>query len=206
MFQYQAIQPDTLSLLKSLATKEYLVGFQLVGGTALALQRGHRISTDIDLFSSTDFSADQLMNLLNQEFDNVQFSNVGTNLIQGSINGVKIDFACHKYQAIQQPLRFEKISITSLEDIAAMKLAAILSRAKKRDFIDLAELLKVFDLSEMLDFFKIKYEQESIFHVVKSLTYFEEADADHTELKILVDGLEWPVVKESIGKSVKSLS
>lgn len=172
----------------------------------MALQRGHRISTDIDLFSSTDFSADQLMNLLNQEFDNVQFSNVGTNLIQGSINGVKIDFACHKYQAIQQPLRFEKISITSLEDIAAMKLAAILSRAKKRDFIDLAELLKVFDLSEMLDFFKIKYEQESIFHVVKSLTYFEEADADHTELKILVDGLEWPVVKESIGKSVKSLS
>ncbi len=52
MLQVQAVSPKLLGLLNSLAAYETLSSFYLVGGTALALQIGHRISVDLDFFGS----------------------------------------------------------------------------------------------------------------------------------------------------------
>ena len=55
MLQTRTVEPGTLGLLKSLMSKQYIDPFFLVGGTALALQMGHRMSIDPDMFSVTDF-------------------------------------------------------------------------------------------------------------------------------------------------------
>ena len=55
MLHHEAVDTPTLELIKSLQDKEYLNGFYLVGGTALAMQLGHRKSIDIDLFSNFSF-------------------------------------------------------------------------------------------------------------------------------------------------------
>lgn len=67
MLQLQTVEPNTLELLRSLMQKEYLNSFVLVGGTALALQLGNRESIDLDLFSNTDFSSDELLSSLLSE-------------------------------------------------------------------------------------------------------------------------------------------
>ena len=68
MVQLQTVEPNTLELLRSLMQKEYLNSFVLVGGTALALQLGNRESIDLDLFSNTDFSSDELLSSLLSEY------------------------------------------------------------------------------------------------------------------------------------------
>ena len=54
MLQYQTIEPGTLQLLKSLQSMPMFQGLRLVGGTALALQLGHRKSIDLDLFGTIE--------------------------------------------------------------------------------------------------------------------------------------------------------
>lgn len=45
-----------MGLIKKLMADQKLIDFRLVGGTALALQLGHRKSIDIDLFSERRFN------------------------------------------------------------------------------------------------------------------------------------------------------
>jgi len=68
MLQYRALYPATLELLKKLMALPELQDFFLVGGTALALQIGHRISLDIDLFTQQDFDAQKLFLKLDNQF------------------------------------------------------------------------------------------------------------------------------------------
>jgi len=88
-------------------------------------------------------------------------------------------------------------------DIAAMKLNAIAGRGSKKDFIDLYFLLKEFSLEKMLSFYKKKYEDGSVFLVLKSLTYFEDADLLQ-QPKMYVD-FDWHHCKKTIIDQIKAL-
>ena len=68
MLQLHTVKPNTLELLKSLMQKEYLNSFVLVGGTALALQMGNRESIDLDLFSNADFSSNEVLSSLLNDY------------------------------------------------------------------------------------------------------------------------------------------
>ena len=67
MFQYQTIDPGTLQLLKQLQKLPVLKESRLVGGTALALQLGHRKSVDLDLFGTIDGSPEEVREALSGE-------------------------------------------------------------------------------------------------------------------------------------------
>jgi hypothetical protein len=69
MLQYTAVVPSTLELLKLLMQQKCLSDFNLVGGTALALQLGHRISVDLDFFSLHDFDGDVILFELQKIFN-----------------------------------------------------------------------------------------------------------------------------------------
>ena len=69
MLQYRTVYPTTLELLRKLMLLPELQDFFLVGGTALALQLGHRISIDIDLFTQKDFNTKKLLLMLNKQFE-----------------------------------------------------------------------------------------------------------------------------------------
>ncbi len=205
MLQTQTVKPNTYDLLNRLSQEDNLKGFKLVGGTALSLQLGHRISTDLAFFSNSDFDVTKVVGMLDS-YVKVDLPTQRKNLLMGFIENVKVGFAAHKYQWLRLGIDHNNIQIASLEDIASMKLAAILSRAKKRDFIDLAAILKVKPLHELLRNFSLKYKQENTIHVIKALTYFKEADDDKGPLKILNKSLEWEQSKKIIQNSVRSLN
>jgi len=68
MLQKKTIEPASLDLLMQLQRKDYLEGFYLVGGTALALYNGHRKSIDLDLFSNFSFDAGFVLENLSADF------------------------------------------------------------------------------------------------------------------------------------------
>ena len=69
MLRKEAVSPQLLKLLHRLMSIPELNNHQLVGGTALALQIGHRISVDIDLFSNTDTNYNEIEAVISKEFN-----------------------------------------------------------------------------------------------------------------------------------------
>ncbi len=178
MLQYRTVNKKTLELLKKLMLIDELKKFFLVGGTALALQLGHRISVDIDLFTQNNFCTKKLFIKLNSIFEifdlNEENNTLNFNIIfpKNSNNIVKIDLIKYSYPLINPVLEIEKIRLLSIEDIIPMKLSAIAGRGSKKDFYDIFCLLKFCSIDKMFFFFKKKFPNTNEFHILKSLTYF----------------------------------
>lgn len=202
MLQYQTIEPSTLGLLKDLNSKQYLKSFVMVGGTALALQLGHRKSIDLDFFTVTDFQSDDLLSNLLTDF-NIQILNQTEKALISNINGVKVDFIRFRYP-FQHPFIEENgIKMASIEDIAAMKLDAFSGRRNKKDFFDLYFLLEKFNLEQLFEFYVQKYPHQTTFHVLRSLTYFEDAEIQPDPI-VFNHNVTWKRVKNSIENIIKT--
>lgn len=202
MLQHHTVEPGTLGLLKKIMAITELSGFNLAGGTALALQIGHRKSVDLDFFGARPFDRDEMMGLL-EDLGEIHILQNSRNILILNINGVKVDFVNYKYPWLRDIVQVEGIRLVSLPDIGAMKLGAITGRGKKRDFTDLYFLLRQFTLSELLGFYREKYPDGNEFLVLRSLTYFEDAEEDR-ELE-LFDKADWSEVKETIENEVKKI-
>ncbi|MEZ4949146.1 MAG: nucleotidyl transferase AbiEii/AbiGii toxin family protein [Saprospiraceae bacterium] len=170
------ILPKTLRLLNDLQNDSILDNFTLAGGTALALQIGHRHSIDLDFFTQEDFDTEALLNHLSSKFDFIT-DNVAKNTLSGVINGVKIDLLKHGYPWIYPVLEDDNLRLASIEDIAAMKINAIVHSGKRqKDFYDIYFLLEFFNLSKILDFYESKYKNAHKIIGIKALTWFKEID------------------------------
>ena len=175
MLQTQTVVPDLMELLRKLMKVEHFSNFFLVGGTSLSLQIGHRNSIDIDLFGNQEIDSELFVGILNN-FGKTEIMQSSKNILITDINGLKVDFVNYRYQLLDKPIEIDGIRMLSTKDIAAMKLNVIAGRGSKKDFIDLYFLLEKFSMREMIDFYLQKYFDGSEFMVVKSLTYFAEAD------------------------------
>lgn len=177
MLHTETIAPATLGLLKRLMQDECLSRFVLVGGTSLALQIGHRISVDLDLFSDVGFDENRMREHLETEYGLVT-EYLDRETLKGEIDGVQIDCIAHKYAWVESPIELDGIRIASLKDIAAMKLNAIAGNGTRiKDFIDLAYLSTHFSLSQMLGFYEAKYHASTIMPL-KAITYFDEINLE----------------------------
>ena len=163
--------------------------------TSLALQIGHRNSIDIDLFGKCEIDEELFTKTL-QKFGDFEVFKKSKNILITAVNGVKVDFVNYQYPLLKKSNVIEGIRMASKEDVAAMKLNAIYGRGSKKDFIDLYFLLKEFSLSEMIDFYLEKYFDGSKFMMIKSLTYFSDADLDQTP-PIYLD-FNWEICKKTI--------
>ena len=95
------------------------------------------------------------------------------------------------------------IELASLKDIAAMKLAAIMDRGTKRDFVDLYFLVKNnISLDEMFVFYDKKFNalESNLYSLLKSLTYFD--DAEKSDMPQMLKKISWEKVKEFLKKKV----
>jgi hypothetical protein len=198
MLHQETVDRSTLELLIRLQEKEYLKGFYLVGGTALALSMGHRMSVDIDLFSDFAFDAAAILENLSSDFRfELYFS--ATNTLKGSIEGVQVDILAHRYPLVLDPVIIENISMLSVADIVAMKLNAIsVSGQRVKDFIDLFYLLDKYSVADMIGFYKIKYPQYNEVNVLKSLTWFEDVDLSGWPVLLITPNLKWGSVMKKI--------
>lgn len=198
MLYQETVDRSTLELLIQLQGKEYLKGFYLVGGTALALTMGHRKSVDIDLFSDFSFNTGALLENLSADFPFELFFSAN-NTLKGSINGIQVDILAHRYPLVREPLVMEDICMLSSEDIAAMKLNAIsVSGQRVKDFVDIFYLLDKYSVEEMIGFYKIKYSQYNEVNVLKSLTWFEDVDLSDWPVILKTPKLKWGTVTKKI--------
>lgn len=191
----EIVSEPLIELLRHLMQVDRLKSFYLVGGTALALRYGHRVSVDLDLFTHESFDSQQLAKLLVDEFDLTE-SVVEKNTVLGLIHGIKTDFIAHRYALVNGIEEIDGLRLLSVEDIAAMKLNAIANRGSKKDFWDLYELLQHFGREELLQFYEQKYPADSIWNVEKSLVYFDDAEADPDPVDL--KGRSWAEVKTGI--------
>ncbi|MBL7795164.1 MAG: nucleotidyl transferase AbiEii/AbiGii toxin family protein [Saprospiraceae bacterium] len=202
MLQYRTLAPASVELLKQIMLAPFLTDFTLAGGTALALQIGHRESYDLDLFSRAPFSTEEIFLKLNQEYA-AELVSKSEHILVAFIRGIKVDCVFHPYTFKYPVVAQDGIRLLHIEDIAAMKLSAIAGRGRKRDFFDLYFLLREFPLHQMLDWYADKYGDSSTFHAVRSLTYFEDAEADADP--VLFEQITWEQVKQRLVKAVGAL-
>lgn len=188
MLQKETIKDNTLELLKKLQREETLSTTRLVGGTALALQIGHRISVDLDLFSKEPLDINAIEQILTHKFNfSAHFISKGS--VRGEIDGIKIDILHHPYEWIDDPVCEEDIIMASLQDITAMKLNSIIHNGTRpKDFLDVAYLSQFFSYDDMRSLLVQKYPEYDPILLDRCINYFDDIETDFVADIRLVDG------------------
>lgn len=173
---------------------EQLKDFILVGGTALALQIGHRKSIDLDFFSENNFNENELSEYL-QTSNHFKLDFLSKSTLKGEINGVKVDLIKHGYPQVNPPVLFEGIRMASIEDIAAMKLNAIIGNdTRLKDFVDISYSSSSICLNDMVAAFDKKYLVRNPVMAVKALSYFKDINYNEP-IQLLHGKLKWSVIE-----------
>lgn len=155
-------------------------GFVLAGGTALALQFGHRLSVDFDFFKEGDFDVAALLRRLSKTLSLEVLLRDDHSLV-ALADKVKISFFRYGDRFLFPPLRAKDFVMADPRDIALMKIVAIANRGSRKDFIDLFFLLKkTLTLEELFTLLKKKFAKVDYnsHHILKSLVYFDDAESE----------------------------
>ena len=205
MLFLDAITPGTLSLLKRLQSLPELEDTRLVGGTALALQLGHRLSVDLDIFGKWNYGID-----LAGKFSAIGKAEKESGTPDGKmqffyIDGVKVDCVAYDlYEWLEPPVEEDGIRLAGIKDIAAMKVNAITNRGTRKDFVDMARLLEDYSLSDIFAWYRAKYPAANPALAMRSLSYF--ADAETMPMPKMLVPFDWDEAKGRIRAAVRQLA
>lgn len=184
--------------------------YYLGGGTALALQIGHRTSLDFDFYSKDKFESQSLYGKIRSKYAGARETVDQTeDTLQIVANGVNLSVFYYPYELVDDLIEFEGIKLAGLKDIAAMKMIAIVQRARQRDFVDMYYLVNHLGMKTVMDSVYKKYpwyaDNNQI--LLKALTYFDEADLDSEmeRIKIFDHTITWERVKKELESAVIQL-
>ncbi len=136
MLHKETITPELLEVLQSLMSMDELAAFQLVGGTAIALQLGHRKSIDIDLFSNNKVDLRLISRSLKDKFPELTNITLTQTNVGAFIKGVRVDIYDDWLIPFRKPAIMEEgVRLSALEDLAAFKLSDITGRREKKDIL-----------------------------------------------------------------------
>ena len=205
MLFLDAIEPQTLSLLKRLQALPGLADTRLVGGTALALQLGHRISVDLDIFGKWNYAED-----LRSMFSVIGNTEKESGTPDGKmaffyIDGVKVDCVSYDmYKWLEPPVEVDGVRLAGVKDIAAMKVNAITNRGTRKDFVDMARLLDDYLIEDIFAWYREKYPEANPALAMRSLSYF--VDAETMPMPKMLIPFDWEVSKDRIRAAVRKLA
>ena len=205
MLRKESVSESLWNLLRDLQSREIFKDYFLVGGTALALQLGHRKSIDIDLFTRNDINKDEIHDLLNSEFKGrYQIHNEKRIIFQIIIDNIKVDLVKNDYDFIEEIKSEDGIRYLGIKDISAMKLLTVAQRGDQaKDFVDVYYLLKEIPLKDMFEYYKKKYNQNDVCMIKRSLIYFDDVtDNTWAAVELLNDNLSVKDVKQTIVDAV----
>jgi len=198
MLRSSRLSSQTLNLLNILESE--LPDFYLVGGTALAMYYEHRVSFDLDFFTAKSYWPEVLLEHMKQFGVSVENVRLQTGTLEAEIEGVRVSFFEYHYALVEPFSKYRSLDVSSIMDIAAMKLSAVAGRAEKKDYFDLAEILKRESSERVLQAFVMKYGREvDLYHIIRALTFFNDVENSPDPLEAT---LTWNEVKECLeGKS-----
>ncbi len=211
MLYWKTVNSDVKKALIALMNAEIFNDFRLVGGTALSLYLGHRISIDIDLFTdapygSVDFEAIECFlrkNFLHVDGDFGGNPGVGKSYLIGedSENLIKLDLYYSMDPFFQNAIEDEGVRMATIEEIIAMKIDVVQRGGRKKDFWDLHELLQKYSLAEMIELHRQRFEWTHDRQLIQNnLTNFSNADNDLDP--ICLKNKVWVFVKEDFEEAI----
>lgn len=206
----EALFGNTQKLLALLSNSPVLKDAYLAGGTAAALQLGHRISVDLDFFTPCKFdakrNAQRFAGILRKSGD-FSIEQISWGTIQGYFKEVRFSLFVYEYPVLFPLKKFHRIRIIDLRDIAAMKVAAICDRGTKRDFVDLYFICNTgVSLPHIMRLYDRKYKKlgANLLHIQKSLVYFDDAEKD--EMPKMLKETSWPEIKSYFERGTRKLA
>ncbi len=203
---WNAITEDMKFVLNGFSQSDVGKQFYLAGGTALALQLGHRRSVDLDFFTQTE-DVPTIRARLEEAlspFDAKLADSSWGNLVY-LVRDVRAGFYGYGYRLIAPLIEMEGLHLASIEDIGLMKLDGLLSRAARKDFYDLYFICQMVPLKRLLDLAPQKYPSVRDFEaqVVKRLVFFE--NAENQVDPPLLEPVTWQTVKDYFTAQAKSI-
>lgn len=184
--------------------------FYIGGGTSLILRFEHRISADFDLFSPTNrlsSSERRIIHKLLKKSGKTIVESTREGSFRVTFEGVTLGFFHYDYPLMTSLEKFSKVRIASLEDIALMKIAAIIGRGSKKDFIDVYFILKngiklpkLFKLSLK----KFSHVRDVSIQALQALVYFD--DADDEPMPNMSSPIKWETVKSFFIREITKFS
>lgn len=203
---YNVLTSMLLTVLKSCMSEKIFDSFRLVGGTALSLQRGHRESVDIDLFTDAEYQSidfDVIDNWLSANYAYMESNNIkpvgmGKSYFVGKSKEdcIKMDLF-YTDNFIDKPFIVDGIRLATVEEIIAMKMDVIMRGGRKKDFWDIHELIEDYTIDDMLSLHNKRY---PYYHdkalLLTKLTDFKNADDDFDPLCLY--GKHWELIKLDI--------
>lgn len=176
MLQTAIVASGTLGLLGRLQAEPLLCSTRLVGGTALSLQIGHRVSDDLDLFSVAPLDGMAVQRMLVDKYGFVP-TIIEENTLIGFIQGVKIDVIYHPFPWLEKAIEEDGFRIATKKDIAAMKMHAIINSGKRpKDFVDIAFLSMHFSYNDIKRLLLRRYPAYDPMMADRAVVYFGDID------------------------------
>jgi len=201
----KVLSAEGWNLLSNLVSSSLLDGWTLCGGTGLALHFGHRISKDLDFSHTEGFDVDDLVKGISDVSD-VHVAGRARNTLHVAVRGTRLSFLRLEAPLLFEGIAYRGITVADTRDIAVLILVAIGGRGSRKDFIDLYYYLKqvpgISNLFDMLESRSSRIDWNK-YHLMKSLTYFEDADLEPMP-EMLVE-LDWEEVKTYFKEQAKSL-
>jgi hypothetical protein len=202
MLHTETVAPKTLEILKQLMLDTNFNSFLLVGGTSISLQIGHRISIDLDLFCNQSFDEQKLAEYLRIEYG-LELDFIDKETVKGEIEGVQIDCIAHKYPWLKNPIEINGIRLAGYEDLAAMKLNAIVGNGTRvKDYIDIAFMSTKMSLNQMLVAYQTKYTSNGVM-VLKAIAYFEDINFDEPISMLDATNFDWKKIRKHLLLMIK---
>jgi len=197
------LSPRAWAVVRRIASAGLLDGWFLAGGTALALQFGHRLSEDLDFFRAGSVDPEVLIEGLSRHGHlAVQSRAAGT--LHVTLDRIRLSFLKAQAPLLFQGTLYRGMQISDPRDIAVMKLVAIGGRGSRKDFVDLFFLLRSgIALETIMDLVRKRFAgiDYNDYHLLKSLVYFDDAESE--PMPRMLRRASWPEIKKTIVAEVK---
>lgn len=202
---YEALTDEGKQLFPSLLKFD---GFYFAGGTALALQIGHRISVDFDLFSSEDIDK-SLLQKVKRVFEDftVSLSINNLNELTVFVQNVKITFLKYPFPLMKDFVSLDGIPALSVVEIAATKAYAIGRRGTYKDYVDLYFIISEghSSLKEIIDLADKKFDSEFNSRLFLEQLIFMD-DIDDIEVKLLKNAVSKEIILDFFTQQARDFS
>jgi hypothetical protein len=202
----RVLSREAWTTVRRLAAEGILESWTLAGGTALALQIGHRYSDDLDFFRPEGFDPERLSGELSV-IGRVKIQSRSADTLHAVLAGLRLSFLRAQAPLLFPGIAYRGLTLADPRDIAVMKLVAIGGRGSRRDFVDLYfYLIGGGDLEGLFALLRRRFSEvdHNEYHLLKSLVYF--ADAESEPMPRMIRRVDWNTIKRTMAEEVRRLS
>jgi len=199
----KVLPAEAWAVVKLLKGTDLLDGWILAGGTALALQLGHRISVDLDFFRFEDFQVAPLRQAL-ARLGKLEIPSMAPGTLHCRLDGIRLTFSGSEVPFLYEPVPYRGLHLADVRDIAAMKVIAVAGRGAKKDFIDLYAYLDAgASFPDLMAVVQQRYRDTdfNVMHLLRSLVYFDDAEAE--PMPKMLSRAGWPEIRRRLEREAR---